>query len=166
MALRMLERLLFASRWLLIPFYVALVVCLALLVGKAGQDVFVFLMAFATATKADIILAALALVDVTLTGSLIVVVIFSGYANFVARIDATSHADWPEWMARIDFAGLKLKLLSSIVAISGIQLLEGFMDVAHLSDRDLAWYVGIHLTFVFSGFMLAWTDKMSEAKEH
>ena len=93
---------------------------------------------------------------------LIVIVIFSGYENFVSRIDAAEHADWPEWMAKIDFTGLKLKLLSSIVAISAIQLLRAFMDVKNTADRELWWYVVIHLVFVASGLVLALTDRLSE----
>jgi uncharacterized protein (TIGR00645 family) len=89
-------------------------------------------------------------------------VIFSGYENFVSRIDAAEHADWPEWMAKIDFTGLKLKLLSSIVAISAIQLLRAFMDVKNTGDRELWWYVVIHLVFVASGLVLALTDRLSE----
>jgi uncharacterized protein (TIGR00645 family) len=114
------------------------------------------------ATEADIIVGALSLVDLTLTGSLLVIVIFSGYENFVSRIDAEEHKDWPEWMSKIDFTGLKLKLMSSIVAISAIQLLKVFMNVKSISDRDLMWYVVIHLVFVGSGLILALSDRVSE----
>ena len=88
--------------------------------------------------------------------------IFSGYENFVSRITTTGHEDWPEWMSKIDFTGLKLKLLSSIVAISAIQLLRAFMDINKTSDRDLMWYVIIHVVFVSSGLLLALTDRLSE----
>ena len=107
------------------------------------------------------ILGVLALIDLTFTGSLIVI-IFSGYENFVSRIDEAAHGDWPEWMAKIDFTGLKLKLMSSIVAISAIQVLKAFMNVKNMSDRDLTWYVIIHLVFVASGLLLAATDRISE----
>jgi uncharacterized protein (TIGR00645 family) len=114
-----------------------------------------------------VILGVLTLVDLTLTGSLIVIVIFSGYENFVSRIDASQHEDWPEWMSKIDFTGLKLKLMSSIVAISAIQLLKAFMNVQKSSDRDIAWLVGIHMVFVISGLLLALTDRVSgEARHH
>jgi uncharacterized protein (TIGR00645 family) len=101
-------------------------------------------------------------VDLTLTAFLIVIVIFSGYENFVSRIDAAEHQDWPEWMGKIDFTGLKLKLMSSIVAISAIQVLKAFMNVKNLSDRELMWYVVLHLVFVGSGLVLALTDRVSE----
>ena len=88
--------------------------------------------------------------------------IFSGYENFVSRIDAAQHADWPEWMAKINFTGLKLKLMSSIVAISAIQLLRAFVNVKNLTTHELAWDVGIHLVFVVSGLLLALSDRFSE----
>jgi uncharacterized protein (TIGR00645 family) len=88
-------------------------------------------------------------------------VIFSGYENFVSKIDESEHKDWPEWMGKIDFSGLKLKLLSSIVAISAIQLLKAFMNIKNTSDRDLYWLVVVHVVFVGSGVILALTDKIS-----
>jgi uncharacterized protein (TIGR00645 family) len=115
-----------------------------------------------SATEAEVILGVLALVDLTLTGSLIVIVIFSGYENFVSRIDPGDTEDWPEWMGKIDFAGLKLKLLSSIVAISAIQVLKAFMNIKNVSDRDLTWLVAIHLVFVVSGLIMALTDRFAE----
>jgi uncharacterized protein (TIGR00645 family) len=157
----MLEKFLFASRWLLAPFYVALVVALAVLLVKAMQELWHFASHALTLTESEVILAVLALIDLTLTGSLILIVIFSGYENFVSKIRHTDHEDWPEWMGKIDFSGLKLKLLSSIVAISAIQVLKAFMSLKSISDRDLAWYVGIHMMFVVSGLFMAWTDKIS-----
>ena len=97
--------------------------------GKALQEAWHFITHVFTATEAEVILAVLALIDLTFTGSLIVIVIFSGYENFVAKIDAGTSRNWPEWMSKIDFSGLKLKLISSIVAISAIQLLKAFMNV-------------------------------------
>jgi uncharacterized protein (TIGR00645 family) len=164
---RHLERFLFASRWLLAPFYVGLVVALALLLMKAMQELFHFALTAFEHSESEIILATLALVDLTFTGSLIVIVIFSGYENFVSKIDEATHKDWPEWMGKIDFTGLKLKLLSSIVAISAIQLLKAFMDVKNISDRELMWLVIIHLVFVGSGIVLALTDRIAgETRKH
>jgi uncharacterized protein (TIGR00645 family) len=156
---RMLEKLLFSSRWLLAPFYVMLVIALVGLLIKAGQETLHFISHAFTATESEIILGVLALVDLTLTASLIIIVIFSGYENFVSRIEADDHKDWPEWMGKIDFTGLKLKLVSSIVAISAIQVLKGFMNVGKVSDRELIWLVGIHMMFVVSGLFMALTDK-------
>jgi uncharacterized protein (TIGR00645 family) len=156
-----LEKFLFASRWLLAPFYVALVAALVVLLIKAMQETWHFATHALKATESEVILGVLALIDLTLTGSLILIVIFSGYENFVSKIRHTDHEDWPEWMGKIDFSGLKLKLLSSIVAISAIQVLKAFMSLKTISDRDLAWYVGIHMMFVVSGLFMAWTDKVS-----
>ena len=158
---RTLEKFLFASRWLLAPFYVALVVALALLLTKTMQEVWHFILHIGDQGESDVILAVLSLIDLTFTGSLIVIVIFSGYENFVSKIDESEHKDWPEWMGKIDFSGLKLKLLSSIVAISAIQLLKAFMNIKNTSDRDLYWLVVVHLVFVGSGVVLALTDKIS-----
>jgi uncharacterized protein (TIGR00645 family) len=163
---RALETFLFASRWLLAPFYVGLVACLVFLLYKAGQEILHFATIVPTAKESEVILGVLALIDLTFTGSLIVIVIFSGYENFVSKIDIAQHKDWPDWMGKIDFTGLKLKLLSSIVAISGIQLLKAFMDLKNLTDRELIWYVVIHMVFVVSGILLAWTDKLSGEAKH
>jgi uncharacterized protein (TIGR00645 family) len=158
---KLLERFLFASRWLLAPFYVMLVIALVALLIKAAQETLHFMLHAWTATESEVILGVLALVDLTLTGSLIIIVIFSGYENFVSKIEADEHKDWPEWMGKIDFTGLKLKLVSSIVAISAIQVLKAFMNVKNISDRELYWLVGIHMMFVVSGLFMALTDKFS-----
>jgi uncharacterized protein (TIGR00645 family) len=162
---RILEKLLFSSRWLLVPFYIVLVFSL---VALAGKVVLVFVQEaphLLEASESAIILSTLGLIDLTFTGSLLVIVIFSGYENFVSKIDAGDHKNWPEWLGKIDFTGLKLKLMSSIVAISAIQLLRVFMSIKETPDRDLGWYVGIHLVFVISALMLAYTDRL-EGQSH
>ena len=156
-----LEKFLFGSRWLLAPFYVMLVFAMGALLLKAGQETVHFIGHAWKATESEIILGVLALVDLTLTGSLIIIVIFSGYENFVSKIEAADHKDWPEWMGKIDFTGLKLKLVSSIVAISAIQVLKAFMNLKNIGDRELIWLVGIHMMFVISGLLMALTDKWS-----
>jgi uncharacterized protein (TIGR00645 family) len=123
-----------------------------------------FVTHFAELEEAELILNVLSVVDLTLLGSLIVIVIFSGYENFVSRIDAAAHRDWPTWMSGIDFAGLKLKLMSSLVAISGIQLLREFMELSKVNDRDVTWTVVIHLTFIVSCLLLALTDRLSPGR--
>ncbi len=156
-----LERWLVASRWLLAPFFVGLALAIIILLIKFVQE-FVHLVTRALAmTEAEAVLAILSLVDIALTGALVMIVIFSGYENFVSRIDHTTHRNWPEWMGAIDFTALKIKLLGSIVAISAIQLLKQFMAVKTASDRELAWYVGIHLVFVVSSVLLALSDRLS-----
>ena len=158
---RLIEKFLFTSRWILAPFFIALVFSLLALLVKTLQQSIEFAGHFVSATESQVILETLSIVDLTLTGSLIVIVIFSGYENFVSKIDTSGHKDWPDWMSKIDFTGLKLKLMSSIVAISGIQVLRNFMDMSEVSDRDLTWSVVIHLAFVVSALLLAFTDRVS-----
>jgi uncharacterized protein (TIGR00645 family) len=162
---RMLERFLFASRWLLAPFYAALVLGLAGLLLKVIQALVHFVTHLFSGSEADSVLGVLSIVDLTLTGSLLVIVIFAGYENFVSKIDVKEHKDWPSWMGTIGFGGLKLKLMSSIVAISAIQLLRAFMDVKNNTDRDLQWYVVIHIVFVISSFLFAWSDRLGDEGE-
>jgi uncharacterized protein (TIGR00645 family) len=155
-----LERILFASRWLLAPFYVALVLALLALLAKAGVRVYDVTMQFASLDEESVLLAGLGIVDLTLSASLIVIVILSGYTNFVARVDVEAHEDWPRWIAEVDFSELKLKLMASIVAISAVKLLEAFMDVDHESDRALAWQTGALATFVVAAVLLALADRI------
>ena len=161
-----LETVLFASRWLLAPFYLGLAIGVAILLIKFVQELFALAIKAMTATEAEAILGVLSLVDLALTGSLLLIVIFSGYENFVSKIDHTEHRDWPEWMGTIDFTALKIKLLGSIVAISAIQLLKQFMAVKTTSDRELMWYVIIHLVFVGSSVLLALSDRISGEGKH
>ena len=106
-------------------------------------------------------LTVLNLVDITLTSALIVIVTISVYENFVARVTTGDRRTWPSWMGDIDFWQLKMKLLSTIVAISAIGLLESFIDVRETSDRDLYFYIGIHLTFVVSTVALAAAERLA-----
>ena len=156
-----LEKTLFASRWLLAPFYLGLALSIGILLIKFVQELFKLAQKALVASEADTILGVLTLVDLSLTGSLLLIVILSGYENFVSKIDHSGHRDWPEWMGKIDFTALKIKLLGSIVAISAIQLLKQFMDVRTASDRDLMWYVIIHVVFVVSSVLLALSDRIS-----
>jgi uncharacterized protein (TIGR00645 family) len=156
-----LESFIFASRWILAPFYAGLALALVVLFVKFAQEFWHIAATAWAATESDVILSVLTLVDLTLTGSLLVIVIFSGYENFVSKIDHSGHRDWPEWMGKIDFTGLKLKLLSSIVAISGIHLLKQFMSLKTVSDRELFWYVLIHVVFVVSSVLLALSDRIA-----
>ena len=156
-----LEKTLFASRWLLAPFYVGLAIGIGILLIKFVQELFHLAQKALVASESDAILGVLTLVDLSLTGSLLLIVMFSGYENFVSKIDHSGHRDWPEWMGAIDFTALKIKLLGSIVAISAIQLLKQFMDVRATSDRDLMWYVIIHVVFVVSSVLLALSDRIS-----
>ena len=154
------ESVLFNSRWLMAPFYLGLVICLAVMLFKFFTKLWEFIIHAPVATEADIILGALSLIDVSLVGNLILIVVFSGYENFVSRIDPGDHPDWPEWMTKVDFAGLKQKLLASIVAISAIQVLKAFMNIDSVFDpQKMGWLVGVHLVFVVSALLLALSDR-------
>lgn len=160
---RFLERAIFSSRWLIAPFYFGLIGSLLVLLFTFVREVIHFFAHAMTATEADVILGVLALIDLSLTANLVLIVIFSGYENFVSKIDPKGHPDWPEWMTKIDFSGLKQKLLASIVAISAIQVLKAFMNIdKSYNERTLLWLVVIHLVFVLSGLLLAWTDLLGE----
>ena len=154
------EALLFNSRWLMPPFYLGLVISHAVLLYKFGLLLWEFILHAPSAKESDIILGVLSLIDVSLTGNLILIVVFSGYENFVSRIDPGGHPDWPEWMTKVDFAGLKQKLLASIVAISAIQVLKAFMNIdAAFEPMKLGSLVGVHLVFVVSTLVLALSDR-------
>jgi uncharacterized protein (TIGR00645 family) len=162
-----IERLIFASRWLLAPIYLGLAVSLLVLLVIFAKELVHLVLHVPTATESEVILGVLALVDISLTGSLLIIVIFSGYENFVSKIDHSGHTDWPSWMGTIDFTALKLKLLSSIVAISAIQLLKEFMSLKTITaadERKLFWLVIIHLVFVGSSVLLAMSDWISGAQ--
>ena len=159
------ERGLFASRWLAAPFYVGLVFALVVLLVVFVNEIVHELPNVLMMKPDDGILLALSLVDLSLAANLLLIVIFTGYENFVSKIDTEDHEDRPDWMGQVDFAGLKLKLIASIVAISGIHLLKAFMNIGKptvdVEGDQLVWMVAIHLTFVFSGLVLAITDWFS-----
>jgi uncharacterized protein (TIGR00645 family) len=159
-----LERMLFASRWLLVPFYIGLVLALALLLVKFVKEFLHFAPLVFTAEGGDVIIGVLSLVDVVMVANLLIIIVFAGYENFVSRFDADQHEDWPGWMGHVGFAELKMKLIGSIVAISGIELLKAFMHVEALTNEQLAWKVGIHMTFVISGVLFAVMDRITADK--
>jgi uncharacterized protein (TIGR00645 family) len=159
---RMLERLMFNSRWLLAPIYLGLVGAILLLVIKFVQEFLHYLPGVLSMSESELVLVILSLIDMALVGNLLIIIIFSGYENFVSKIDTGGHEDRPDWMGKVSFADLKMKLIGSIVAISGIELLKAFMHVGSLTNEQLGWKVGIHLTFVFSGLLFALTDRLGD----
>ncbi len=162
---RFLEAMIFGSRWLLVPFYVGLVLSIFLLLIKFGKE-FIHLMSIVlTAPGTELIVGILTLVDVVLLSNLLLIIIFAGYENFVSKIDTGDHEDRPSWMGKVDFTDLKIKLIGSIVAISGIELLKTFVNIHSYTSEQLAWTVGIHITFVFSGVMFALMDWLGERKK-
>ena len=166
---RWLETMLFASRWLLAPFYVGLVVALGGLLVVFVREVVEEMSHIMTMKAEDAILMALSLIDLSLAGNLILLVTFSGYENFVSKMEAAKVGDRPDWMGTVDFSGLKLKVIASIVAISAIALLRAFMQLLEpdstLDRSKLIWLVTVHLTFVISGVLLATMDWMASRVE-
>jgi len=155
-----LESMLFNSRWLMAPFYLGLVISLAVLLYKFLVMLWEFILHAPGAKSTETILDALSLIDVTLVGNLILIVVFSGYENFVSRIDTSGNPNWPVWITKIDFAGLKQKLLASIVAISAIHVLEAFLNIdASFDATKMTWLVAVHLVFVISALLLALSDR-------
>lgn len=153
-----IERGIFYSRWLLAPFYIGLIGALAGLLVTFCQELWHFLQTILSIDANDAILASLSLIDLALAGNLLIIVIFSGYENFVSKIDVADADDKLDWRGKVDFTGLKLKLIASIVAISGIHLLKVFMDIPKYTDEQIRWMIIIHCVFVASGVMLALMD--------
>ena len=159
---RAVERLLFACRWLLAPLYLGLALALIALGVKFFQEAAHVLMTIGTLREDQLVLIVLTLIDIVLVGSLIVMVMFSGYENFVSRIDAEG-TDSLGWLGKLDAGTLKLKVATSIVAISSIHLLRIFMDAKTIPNDKILWYVVLHLTFVVSALLLGVLDRMSFA---
>jgi len=160
-----LEALMFASRWLLAPFYLGLVAAIVILLWYFGIE-FMHLIPMVMYGEGSVVVGILSLVDLVLVANLLIIIIFAGYENFVSKIDVGDHEDRPDWMGHVDFADLKMKLISSIIAISGIELLKAFMAAGAYNNEQLAWKVGIHLTFVVTGVMFAVMDRLGGAKKH
>ena len=164
---KLTEKLLFASRWLLAPLFLGLSLALLALGLKFFQEAFHVVTHALSSSEADLVLTVLAMIDIVLVGSLIVMVMFSGYENFVSRIDAEG-TDGLGWLGKLDAGTLKLKVAASIVAISSIHLLRVFMDAQKIDNDKIMWYVILHMTFVVSAVLLGVLDKMSFAahREH
>ena len=155
---------LFASRWLMAPMYLGLVVSLGMLTVIFLRDLIYYAPQVLSMTAEQVILVSLTLIDLTLAANLLLIVMFSGYENFVSKFDFDVGQDRPDWMGKVDFGGLKMKLVASIVAISGIHLLKRFMEISDLEtavafgETEMFWLVVIHLTFVVSGVLMALMD--------
>ena len=158
------EQGLFASRWLMAPMYVGLAIALGMLTVIFVKELIYYIPQILDLTAEKMILVVLTLIDLTLAANLLLIVLFSGYENFVSKFDFDAGQDRPDWMGKVDFSGLKMKLIASIVAISGIHLLKRFMEISDLDTAttfgptEMYWLVAIHLTFVISGVLMALMD--------
>lgn len=162
---RLIERALYNSRWLLVPMYLGLAALLLLLTISFVVDLVGMFPKVVALSEKDIILSALALIDLVLVASLVVMVIISGYENFVSRIDLAENDEKLSWVGKLDSGTLKLKVASSIVAISSVHLLKAFMNAAEISNDKLLWLVVIHLTFVASALLMAVIERFLTYKE-
>jgi len=155
-----IEKMIFRSRWILAIFYLILVATLGLVAIKFIKEFVHFSSIFWSASEAEFVTGVLEIVDKTLLGNLLILIIFSGYENFVSIIGAAKNsADRPKWMGGVDFASLKLKLIGSIVALSGINLLAAFLEIENTNKEDLGWMLGLHLTFVVTGLIFALSER-------
>jgi uncharacterized protein (TIGR00645 family) len=160
---RLIERTLFASRWFMAPVYLGLSLALVALGIKFFQEILHMFGDILHMPEANLVLSILALIDMALVGALIVMVMFSGYENFVSRIDVEGKTDKLDWVGKLDAGTLKLKVAASIVAISSIHLLSVFMKVQEIPNDKILWYVTLHLTFVLSAVLLAALDRIAYA---
>lgn len=163
---KLIENLIFKARWLMAPFYLGLALSLVVLLIVFINEFIHFFTGGIRFDETSIILLVLTLIDLSFTGNLLIMVIFSGYENFVSKIDVGHHEDKPKWMGTVDFSGLKLKLISSIVAISGIQLLKIFFDLKDYTREEIYLFIAVHLTFVISGVLLALMDYIASKVKH
>lgn len=163
---KVIERILFLSRWLLVPLYLGLAGALMFLVIKFAREFFQVALGITELSDREVMLSVLSLIDVTLVANLLLMVILSGYETFVSKIDVAEGSERPAWLGKVDFSGLKLKLIGSIVAVAAIDLLGAFMNVTQFTNEQLGWKVGIQLTFVVCGVLYALMDKIAaQAKE-
>lgn len=159
---RMIERVMYASRWILAPVYLCMSLALLAISIKFFQEVWHFLPHILEVDEADLTLKLLTLIDLTLVGSLIIIVMFSGYENFVSQMDIGLSTEKLGWLGTHDYGSLKIKLASSIVAISSIHLLKVFMNIQETGNDKILWYVLVHLALVVSALLMGVLDKISK----
>lgn len=158
------ESIMFRSRWLLAPFFFGLIVAIMAMLVKFGKQLIVLILAILGQGEHDVIISTLTLIDTALIASLLLIIAFSGYENFVSKIGTGDHEDRPAWMGKVGFADLKIKLMGAIVAISAVELLKAFINADNMTNTQLGWRAGIHLVFVVSGVLFAVTDRLTEGK--
>jgi uncharacterized protein (TIGR00645 family) len=159
--MRFLEALLFGGRMLLVPIYLAMLALLAMLMVYFVSDLAHALPALPGMSEKDLIILTVSLIDLSLTANLVVLTIFSGYENFVRRVNFTENDVRPAWLVRINFSGLKLRLMATVTVIAAVHLLGSFLEVSSQNDRDLFWQVVVVVVFAVLGLLLALTDRLS-----
>ncbi len=163
---RYIQESVFFSRWLLAPFLIGLLVCLLLLIFRFFADLFALAIDVRGTKWHDLVTGVLNLVDLTLAANLVLIVIFSGYENFIRRIDAAAHPDWPEGLTQVDFAALKQKLLGSIVSIAAVDALAWYFDLEKEPDTSkLIWVLSFPATFAVVMLLLAVADWLTARRK-
>ncbi len=162
---KIIERLMYASRWIMAPIYLGLSLVLFALGIKFFQEIFHILPIIFEIGEVDLVLVTLSLIDIVLVGGLIVMVMFSGYENFVSRLDVHEDAEKLGWLGKLDAGSLKNKVAASIVAISSIYLLKIFMNTENIDNDKIQWYLLIHITFVVSAFAMGYLDKITRGSD-
>ncbi len=153
-----IETIIFQGRWLLAPFFMGLFVAIIILLIKFLKSLYHMVVTAFSASSEETIISILTLVDTALLAGLLLIIIFSGYENFVSKLDIDNHEDRPSWMGKVGFSGLKQKLIGAIVAISAVELLKLFIHADTLTEAQIFWKIMVHLTFVLSGVLFALTD--------
>ena len=162
---RFMESAIFASRWILAPFFIGLIIAMLVLLLKFGKEMVSLLMGVLGMIEHDAIISILTLVDTALIAVLLLIIVFSGYENFVSKLSIGDHEDRPGWMGKVSFSDLKMKLIGAIVAISAVELLKAFLVSTTLTGEQIGWKIAIHLTFVISGLLFAASDWISESRK-
>ena len=157
----LVERFILNSRWLLTPFYIGLVFVVIALGATFFRELWHLYATVLTAGESEIVLLVLSLVDVVLVANLLIMVVISGYENFVSDIDVAEGEEAPDWLGKIDAGNLKVKVAAAIVAISSIHLLRAFLNINELADSKIVLLMIMHLVFVFSALLLAYLDRIS-----
>lgn len=160
---RRLETIMLAGRWLMLPFFVGLLIAILLLLYKFGVELIGGFQRLPGASSAEVIVRVLNLVDYVLTANLILIVIFAGYDNFIARLQTAKDVPLPDGITKIGFTDLKQKILGSIVALAAVEMLEVYMNLQTYPDTSkLGWMIGMQVTFVASMLVLALADRLGE----
>ena len=159
------EKIIFASRWLQAPLYAGLIVGGVLYAYKYIVELVHLCANITKITETALMLGILTLVDITMVANLLIMVIIGGYSTFVSRIDIDKHEDKPEWLQKIDAGTLKVKLAGALVGISGIHLLITFINIKSYESEHVMWQVIIHVVFLLSSVMLAWSERILHQKQ-
>ncbi len=154
------ERIIFASRWVQAPIYGGLIIGAALYSYKFFIELIHLCATVDTISEEVLMLGILTLVDISMVLNLLVMVIIGGYATFVSRMHLDEHEDRPDWLEKIDAGTLKVKLAGALVGISGIHLLKTFINITNKDHSQVKWQIIIHVVFLFSTLMLAYTEKI------